>query len=164
MDNYEVVINGVKIAAKILEIEISEIRFFDKASRNKSINAMFLIDKNIIAFNKEWVNKATNINELLITCFHETRHVFQWEVINGKYNGDEVVSSKTKGVWRAEFNNYHSTTGNIDNDQEYLLQDIEIDAITFTYKLMSDYFSVKCTIPDLIKEQVNKKIKLMELN
>ena len=83
MDDYQVAINGTSLAARILGIETPDLQFFfNQDLTEKGINSIFLKDKYIIAFNEEWIEQA-NPMEIQFTCFHESRHAFQWEVING---------------------------------------------------------------------------------
>lgn len=77
MDNYQIAINGTKLAAQILGIETPDVQFFyNQNITKKGINSMFMKDKYIIAFNEEWIEQANPL-EIQITCFHESRHAFQ---------------------------------------------------------------------------------------
>jgi len=40
--------------------------------------------------------------EIQVTCFHESRHAFQWKVISGEYSGTEVVDSPMMQKWKDE--------------------------------------------------------------
>ena len=40
------------------------------------------------------------------------------------------------------------------DDESYLKQEIEIDAIAFAHKMMLKHFKLKTVIPDCIKEKV----------
>ncbi|MBU1093248.1 MAG: hypothetical protein KKH01_02165 [Firmicutes bacterium] len=119
----------------------------------KGINAVFLKEKMIIAFNEVWILLA-NILEILTTCFHETRHVFQYLVVSGKYKGKEFIKQTTIKTWKQDMENYEKPSGILENDEDYLKQDIEIDAIAFAHYHMNKIFNVKTDIPDLIKEKV----------
>lgn len=91
--------------------------------------------------------------EIMITCFHESRHAFQWKVIIGEYTGIEVVDSLTIQKWKDEMNHYNSTTKKDIPEEEYLKQEIEIDAIAFAHKMMAEHFDVKIVIPECIKNR-----------
>jgi hypothetical protein len=154
MDNYEVAINGTTLAARILGIETPDVQFFyNQDMTEKGINSIFLKDKYIIAFNEEWIEQA-NPMEIQVTCFHESRHAFQWKVINGEYTGTEVVDSLTIQKWKDEMSNYNSPTKKDIPEEEYLMQAIEIDAIAFAHKMMLENFGVKTVIPDCLKDSI----------
>jgi len=107
-------------------------------------------EKYIIAFNEEWIEQA-NPMEVQITCFHETRHAFQWKVINNKYSGVEIIDPIIVRKWRDEMNNYKQPTKKDTPEEEYLMQEIEIDAVAFAHKMMLEHFGVKTVIPECIK-------------
>lgn len=95
MDNYQIAIDGISLAARILGIETPDVQFFyNQNYTDKGINSIFLKDKYIIAFNEEWIELA-NPMEIQVTCFHESRHAFQWKVITGAYKGTEIISLQT---------------------------------------------------------------------
>jgi hypothetical protein len=123
MDNYQVAINGTSLAARILGIETPDVQFFyNQDLTKKGINSIFLKDKYIIAFNEEWIEQA-NPMEIQVTCFHESRHAFQWEVINSEYTGTEIVDSVTIQKWKDEMSNYNSPTKKDIPEEEYLKQE-----------------------------------------
>lgn len=158
MDNFELAMMGVKVAAKILQIKTPEVRFFNnKHADEKGINAIFRKEENIIAFNENWIDGVENKMEIMVTCFHESRHAFQYQVIKGDYMGTETVDKDTIDIWKSEFTQYHTPSGDVSSDNRYLFQDIEIDAIAFAHKRMLEYFKVKTIIPDEIREEVNYK-------
>lgn len=159
MDNYEVAINGTTLAARILGIETPDVQFFyNQDLTKKGINSIFIKEKCIIAFNEEWIEQATPM-EIQVTCFHETRHAFQWKLINGEYQGSNNVDSKTIEIWKNEMSNYNSPTKKDIPEEEYLRQEIEIDAIAFAHLQMNKLYNVKSVIPDIIKMEVNEIIK-----
>ena len=87
MDNYEQAIKGVEFASKILQIRTPEVRFFtNEEINNRHVNALYKDHDNIIAFNEQWLKTVNNI-EVQVACFHESRHAFQYEVVNGIYRG-----------------------------------------------------------------------------
>jgi hypothetical protein len=164
MDNYQVAINGTKLAAQILGIETPDVQFFyNKDLTSKGINSIFLKDEYIIAFNEEWIEQA-NPMEIQITCFHESRHAFQWKVITGVYNGAEVVDPPTIQKWKDEMSNYNSPTKKDIPEEEYLNQEIEIDAIAFAHKMMLEYFNVKTVIPSVIEIEIKNILRKEEIS
>jgi len=160
MDNFELAMVGVKIASKILHINAPEVRFFiDVKADDRSINAVFNPDLYVIGFNENWLNTVENNLEVMVTCFHETRHAFQYNVISESYKGKLNISEHIVKQWNQEFKSYHSGSGIPSKDCKYLVQDIEIDAIAFAHKMMLKHFEVKTIIPDSIKDVVNKKLQ-----
>jgi len=150
MDNYQVAINGTSLAARILGIETPDVQFFyNQDLTKKGINSIFLKDKYIIAFNEEWIEQA-NPMEIQVTCFHESRHAFQWKIITKEYTGTEVVDALTIQKWKDEMSNYNSPTKKDIPEEEYLKQAIEIDAIAFAHKMMLEHFGIKTVIPECI--------------
>ncbi|MBU1094440.1 MAG: hypothetical protein KKH01_08265 [Firmicutes bacterium] len=160
MDNFEVAMSGVALAARILNIKTPDVQFFNDLELNrKGINAVFLKEKMIIAFNEIWISSA-NILEIQTTCFHETRHVFQYLVVSGKYKGKESIEQATINTWRQDMENYERPSGVLENDEDYLTQDIEIDAIAFAHYYMDELFKVKTIIPTQIKQKVLIKLNV----
>ncbi len=92
--------------------------------------------------------------EIQVTCFHESRHSFQWKVISGEYTGTEVVDSPMIQKWKDEMSNYNSPTKKDIPEEEYLMQAIEIDAIAFAHKMMLEHFGLKTVIPECIKGSI----------
>jgi transcriptional regulator with XRE-family HTH domain len=133
--------------------EILGVSFTTVSRWEKGINSIFLNDKYIIAFNEEWIEQANQL-EIQVTCFHESRHAFQWKVINSEYTGTEVVDSLTIQKWSDEMSNYNSPTKKDIPEEEYLKQAIEIDAIAFAHKMMLEHFGVKTVIPECIKNNI----------
>jgi len=154
MDNYQVAINGTSLAARILGIETPDVQFFyNQDLTKKGINSIFLKNEYIIAFNEEWLEQANQL-EIQITCFHESRHAFQWKVINGEYTVTEVVDLPTIQKWKDEMSNYNQPTKKDIPEEEYLKQEIEIDAIAFAHKMMLEHFDVKTVIPQVIDKDI----------
>ncbi len=157
MDNYEIAIKGVKFAAHTLEIETPDVQFFSNQSySSRGINSVFIKDEYIIAFNEEWLEQADPM-EVQVTCFHESRHAFQWKCINGEIQTE--IDSLTIQKWKDEMSNYNQPTKKDVPEEEYLKQEIEIDAILYAHLMMLEHLDVKTFIPNVIKKEVNKKIK-----
>ncbi len=122
MDNYEQAIKGVEFASKILQIRTPEVRFFtNEEINNRGVNALYKDQDNIISFNEQWLKIVNNI-EVQVACFHESRHAFQYEVVNEIYRGDLQIDLKTTELWKREYSNYKSILNR--NENEYLIQDI----------------------------------------
>lgn len=152
MNNYEVAINGVKIIAKILNISVPHISFFDPSEvSNNEITGMYLFESDEIIFNEEWIAKSQWI-EVIVTAFHETRHAYQGYCIRTK----SMESKDTLDKWEYETLNYICPSGknNEVDDHDYLNQSIEIDAIGFTHHKIYEFFGVKTFLPNSIKESI----------
>lgn len=152
MDQYEIAINGVKIASKICDIPVPQIFFYKESDlANKEITGLFLFDDYSIVFNEDWILR-TDWLEVMVTCFHETRHAYQYHSVT--INKNESV--ETLKQWQREFKNYQLPSGKNtpEDDMKYLNQSIEIDAIAFAHKMMLEHFEVKTVIPEVIVEKV----------
>ena len=103
----------------------------------KGINSIFLRERYIIAFNEEWIEHA-NPMQIQVTCFHESRHAFQWKLVKGDYQGKSNIDAKTIQIWKEEMSNYNSPTKKDIPEEEYLSQKIEIDAIAFAHYYMKE--------------------------
>jgi len=152
MNNIEVAIAGVKIASKILNIPEPTVYFISQHQLpNPEISGIFRFEEYEIIFNEEWVLKSEWI-EIVINCFHETRHAYQAYSVKNKINESIEVLSK----WEEEINNYIIPTdaNNEKSDVDYLKQDIEVDAIRFTYHKIKELFQVEIVIPNILKHLV----------
>ncbi len=131
--------------------------FYNQDLKEKGINSIFLKDKYIIAYNEEWIEQANPV-EIQVTCFHESRHAFQWKVINSEYTGTEVTDPITIQKWKDEMSNYNSPTKKDIPEEEYLMQEIEIDAIAFAHFQVERLYNIKSVIPDIIASEVALKL------
>jgi hypothetical protein len=91
-----------------------------------------------------------------VTCFHETRHAYQYHCIKTNSIEDE----ETIKILKSEFEGYNkpSNTNDSKNDESYLKQAIEIDAIAFAYHQMKELFDVEVKIPDEINPSVLNRL------
>lgn len=156
MNNEKVLYAGVQIVSEILNFPIPELYVIegDKLP-NKEITGMYSFRNNEIIFNEDWINRSEWI-EVLITVFHEMRHAYQGYCV--KRNTRE--SEERLELWLEEMNNYEmpSGTNKEDDDQGYLNQEIEKDAIAFAHWLVKKEFDLKTYIPEMIKEDVLMKV------
>ena len=162
MDNFEAAISGVALAARILNIETPGVQFFNDLELNENgINAVFVKERMIICFNKLWIESA-NFLEIQITCFHETRHVFQYLLVSGKYKGTENIDQQTINTWKQDLRYYEKPSGILGNNEDYLKQSIEIDAIAFAHYFMKKLYDVKTVIPSFISSEVIDILTLLD--
>jgi len=154
MDNYQVAIKGTGLATRILGIERPDVQFFyNHGMTAKGINSVFLKEEFIIAFNEEWIEQADPM-EIQVTCFHESRHAFQWKCINDECRTE--IDQETIQIWKEEMYNYNQPTQSDIPEQDYLKQKIEIDAIAFAHKMMLEFFNVRTVIPDCILKEIER--------
>ncbi|HOI47591.1 MAG TPA: hypothetical protein PLR26_07695 [Bacilli bacterium] len=151
---------GVQAASKILQIKEPNI-YFNKSTDflNPNISSFYHMSTNSIVFNEDWAAYVDEL-EIIVTCFHETRHAYQYHCIKTNSIEDE----ETIKIWKSEFERYNkpSNTNDSKNDESYLKQSIEIDAIAFTYHQMKELFDVGVKVSTEIKRQVDNRI--LELN
>jgi hypothetical protein len=156
MNNFEVVINGVNIAAKVLGLDPPEIRFYkDNSLTSKGINSMYIKESNTVAFDDTWIEMAEWI-EIIIVCFHEVRHHFQYQIVNSMIESKEFIPSDTKEKWKFEFQNYQKSNNDPNTSNNYLNQLIEIDAISFSYYMIQNLFGCEVYIPKQIIDRAKK--------
>lgn len=156
MDNIETALIGVEIASKILNIKEPE-RYFNPYTdfSNPNVSSMYLKSRYAIVFNDKWLDSANEL-KILTTCFHETRHAYQYYCIQTNSREDQ----ETINTWKREFGGYNkpTSTNNPKNDESYLKQAIEVDAIAFAYHQMKELFDKEVKIPEEIKENVGTRV------
>lgn len=155
MKSYKTISIGVQAASKILNIKEPEVYFKPYTDfSNPNISSMYLKSRNAIVFSDNLLECANEL-EILTTCFHETRHAYQYHCIKTNSIEDE----ESIKIWKREFEGYNkpSNTNDSKNDESYLKQAIEIDAIAFAYQQMKELFDVEVKIPEEIKPQVNER-------
>jgi len=156
MDNFDVVISAARIVEKILNFPAPEL-FITEQNKlpNREITGMYKFDDNEIIFNEDWVLRSDWI-EVIITAFHEIRHAYQGYCIRTQSR----ESQSTLDKFEYETLNYIMPSGknNEFDDESYLKQEIEIDAIVFAHKMMLDHFGLKTVLPISIRESVIQRI------
>lgn len=145
----ETVLKGVEIASEILNIKAPEV-YFNPCTDfpNPNVSSMYLKSRNAIVFNNKWLESANEL-EILTTCFHETRHTYQYYCIqSNSREGQETINT-----WKSEFEGYNKPSSMNDpkSNESYLTQAIEIDAIAFAYQHMKELFDVEVKIPEVIR-------------
>lgn len=156
MDNFDVVISAVRIVEKILNFLAPELFIVEQNQLPKSeITGMYKFDDNKIIFNEDWVLRS-DWTEVIITAFHEMRHAYQGYCIRTQIREPQPTLDK----WEYETLNYIMPSGknNEIDDELYLKQEIEIDAIAFAHKMMLDHFDLRTVIPNSIKDRVAIKL------
>lgn len=149
MNNIEIALKGIKIASNLLNITEPSIYFVSSDELpNKEVTAVFRHKNYEVIFNEDWLAEVPWI-EVMVTCFHETRHAYQAYSVKNRIN----ESKETLTKWENDFNTYNIPSGTLDEkmDIDYLTQSIEIDAIKWTRIKIKELFNVKTIIPDGIK-------------
>jgi|SRR5690554_4834807 len=140
MHNKTVVIQGVQIACKLLDIPEPQV-LFAKSTTNKTkhITGIFTPKEYRIFFNEDWVLNSSEA-EVLLFCFHESRHAYQYYSVKNNIN----ETSETLEIWRKQLlDDYKSPHGELNDYHEYLQQSIESDAIRWSTNKLGELFGVK---------------------
>ncbi|HOI47104.1 MAG TPA: hypothetical protein PLR26_05170 [Bacilli bacterium] len=156
MNNFDVIIAAVKIVEKSLNFPAPELFIIERSKLpNSEITGMYKYDSNKIIFSKDWILRS-HWTEVIITVFHEMRHAYQGYCIRTQSR----ETKETLDKWEFETVNYIMPSGknNETDDEAYLKQEIEIDAIVFAHKMMIEHFELKTIIPSSIKNLVITKI------
>ena len=115
------------------------------------VSAMFIRSTYSIVANGVWLESA-NVIELFITICHEMRHAYQYFQVNNLIVTKENEEMLQK--WKEEFDNYCYP-----QDERFLEQEIEIDAIAFAHFMTLKYLGERTVIPDNIKKKVYLRIQ-----
>ena len=133
----------------ILNIPKPDVEFLEFES--VEVSAMFIPSSNSIVVNGGWLESA-NVIELFITICHEMRHAYQYFQVNNLIvtkENEEILQKK-----KEEFDNYCYP-----QDERFLEQEIEIDAIAFAHFMTLKYLGERTVIPDNIKKKVYLRIQ-----
>lgn len=109
----------------------------------KKISIMAETDRktNIISFNVNAINYSHltgHVMDIEYYALHEIRHIFQHIVVKDYEEGKDIpIPKEIAERWIKEQNNYvPSLDENGNENKEYFLQDIEMDAFAFSYAVM----------------------------
>lgn len=156
MGNIKAAYSGAIIVSKILNFPLPELYIIEETKLpNKEITAIYSFKENEIIFNEDWINRSEWI-EVLITAFHEMRHAYQSYCVRTKTR----ETAETLKIWEDEIKGYIMPSGNNNeiDDQSYLTQEIEVDAIAFAHWLVKKELDLKTVIPKVIRNKVADKI------
>lgn len=114
--------------------------------------------------NEQWAS-TVNVLEVFITVAHEFRHRYQHLQVEYSRTNKELLleHEDTISIWEFEKNNYIMPIGIEVLDNLYLSQQIEIDAIAFSYFLLEMCFKEKQLIPLSIKDNVLMRAKQIKM-
>ena len=146
MDYIEKMVNRCGVILNIPKPNV-ELHEFD----SDEISAIFILSTYTILVNTLWLDSANPI-EIFITICHEMRHAYQFYRVN-----NDKVTNDNKGLiqkWKEEFDNYCYP-----QDERFLEQEIEIDAIAFAHFMTLKYLGERTVIPDNIKKKVYLRIQ-----
>lgn len=136
MNNYTLIRYGILIAAKELNIEPIDFTINqDGILKEKYLSSLYDPIDEFIILSEEWIDNATDA-EILLVLFHEMRHHYQNLQIKffdncSKLELDEVIVKE----WKREFDSYKKPYEV--NQEEYIHQYIERDAVEFSRKLLN---------------------------
>lgn len=156
--NKAVAKTAISLVSRIYGFDDAILIEFDKETRfpNKEVMALATSDFRIV-FNNDKLREATDY-EVYITSFHEIRHIYQRCCIEfGKSYKQLKEPKKRIKQWKYEDDHYY--VSEIIDDEKYLRQDIEIDAIAFSYYMMDLLFDNKVILPESIKKEALKRTK-----
>lgn len=160
MNNEKIIYGSVQLVLEILNFPTPELYLIEESKLpNKEITAIYSFKNNEIIFNENWINRSEWI-EVMITVLHEMRHAYQGYCVRTKTRED----AETLKRWENELNSYTMPSGknNIIDDKNYLMQEIEIDAIAFAHWIIKKELDISTVIPDIISKEVKQKIEAFE--
>jgi len=141
MNNDTLIRYGILIAAK--ELNIDPIDFAidqDGILKEKDLSSLYDPIDEFIILSEKWIDNATDA-EILLVVFHEMRHHYQNLQIK-LYDKDLSLELDETVVkeWKKEFGTYKKPYEV--NQEEYINQDIEIDAVEFSKNLLNRILSL----------------------
>ncbi len=151
---------GVLVAKKILKLDELDILLMFKQPtwfHNNDVTATFLRDTYIIVYNEEWLENSSDL-EIIACSFHEARHAYQQAQIDFREQLEIQEPIETVDKWKVEIGCYKKSTGDINNDTEYLMQEIEIDATAFEQFLIKELFNVEPDVYFEIKDEIISRL------
>ncbi len=145
--------------ALYLKREPCEVVITNLPEEYSSIVTMYERNNHVIIVNQLPASKLSDL-ELIASIIHEGRHAYQYEQIKGlnRYKEDPQRINN----WKKEFDNYNQP--NNLNTSEYAIQEIEIDAISFTQVTLEKLGYPKLIIPKELQELVEKRIEEIKKN
>ena len=146
MDYIEKMVNRCGVILNIPKPDVELHKF-----ESDEVSAMFIPSSYTILVNTLWLDSANPI-EIFITICHEMRHAYQFY----RVNNDKVTNDNKWLIqkWKEEFDNYCYP-----QDERFLEQEIEIDAIAFAHFMTLKYLDERTVIPDNIKKKVYLRIQ-----
>jgi hypothetical protein len=133
--------NALSMLSKKHQMRQPLIRFDQQlAKHNASLTAMYLPDLHAILMNETWVASAKPA-EVLLTLFHEFRHAYQSEAVQGNAKLDEGIDLATLNLWKAEIAHPIQPDARRGDDPAYLNQLIEKDAVAYAKRALETFFS-----------------------
>lgn len=157
--NKKIAILIVELISKMYKLGVGVLVEFEPSSKfpHTDVTARTIRDYRII-FNIDRLAICPE-SEVYVTAFHEMRHIYQYCCIDFSDKFPDNFNEPKERIekWKYEFKNYY--VSNIEDDEKYLNQDCEIDAIAFAYLMMIKLFNANVIIPSLIKKKVMERAK-----
>lgn len=149
-----IIISIVKLISTLYSLDDAVLLEFIHSSElpSKNVTAVSTRDYKIL-INLDWLIAAEEY-EIYITVFHEMRHIYQFCCIDFAHKYPHIFNEPQERIqkWAIEVENYY--VSDVDYDQKYLKQDIEIDAIAFAKYMMQITNAISVQVPEVIKEAV----------
>jgi hypothetical protein len=146
MNKFNIATSTVKNISQVLKIRPPQVYALDVQDfPNPHVSSMYVSSKDVIVFNSSWIDQV-DLMEVVATAIHETRHAYESYCV--KYNIYE--DENTIQIWKDCFEHYEKPMESLDTKDhiDYLNQPIEIDAISFIYHIILDWFKLKLTISE----------------
>lgn len=135
MNNDTLIRYGILIAAKELNIEPIDFAIDQEGIlKEKDLSSLYDPIDEFIILSEAWIDNATDA-EILLVLFHEMRHHYQKIQIKlFDKDSSAVLERDIVKEWKKEFDFYKKPYEV--NQEEYINQDIERDAVEFSRKLL----------------------------
>jgi len=141
--------------AKYLKIPNVEVVYQELGDND--IPAFYIPECDIIHINLSETKKLNHL-ELTSILVHEMRHVYQAYQV--RHAESSVEDKELIKRWKYEFNNYKNP---LKNKDAHINQYLEIDAVAFTAYFFKKELGQNLIIPEIIYDQVQKRIKEIEI-
>ncbi|MBQ3545485.1 MAG: hypothetical protein IJA34_10965 [Lachnospiraceae bacterium] len=134
-----------------IDVVFKELEEGTAGKYNHAARTIF-IDSKII---KDGSKEGGSNEEIMRTCIHETRHVYQhllaelYADVNPNQRNLLVFTENGVRNWIFNFKDYYSATDDIEGIKKYLTQPIELDARNYAENEMKEYFEA---IDELLEE------------
>jgi hypothetical protein len=140
----------------ILKIPLCKVTYLKMPDDYLEVVGLFSKEHYIINVNEEAFKRLSDL-EITASMIHETRHAYQWFQV---LNSDKSIETQEQiETWKQEFNNYIQP---LHNEELFLNQQLEIDAVAFTALITRLLFRRDLSIPPIIKEKVYLRINEMQ--
>ncbi|HNZ50107.1 MAG TPA: hypothetical protein PLW60_01155 [Bacilli bacterium] len=146
----------ITTTSHILKIPLCKITYLRMPDEYGKVVCLFSKDNYQININEDAIKKLSDL-EITAAMIHETRHAYQWFQIIHPEKATETEEQIM--VWQQEFAHYIQP---IHDEELFLNQHLEIDAVAFTAIVTKLLFRQDLIIPEIVKEKVYARINQMQ--